>query len=113
MFTKSLIVGLIAATAQFASADVTCIVNEASAASAQMTFDKNLVSRSVAELKTEILLQRGDMYVTATKSGENYQLSVYNIKPGETSGEILSVAMSHTLPISLIDGRNKLMVHCY
>jgi hypothetical protein len=110
---KTMIAGLIAVSAQIANA-TTCQVTESSS-SQSMIFDR-IASISVLDIseKTEFLLKKNELNVTVHKSSNNnYQITVFNIKPGQSAGEVLSIVTAPSLPISLVDGKANLSVYCY
>lgn len=104
--------GLVIATCNSAFA-VKCLVNEESVAGSGQ-FDKNLVNQEV-ELNEQgvILLNRGELHVTAGRTESGYAINLFNFKAGMTKSELLSSTVNKSLPVLLIDGKAKILVYCY
>ncbi len=112
MHKKMMMVALVLAACNSAFA-VTCMVNEESVADSGQ-FDKNVVS-TVIDLSEQgkILLNRGELHVSAARTESGYSIGVFNYKAGMEKGELLSSTINKSLPVMLIDGKAKLSVYCY
>ncbi len=109
---QKLAIAAIIISSQFALA-TTCVVNEESQPSSGV-YDKKLatVTEDLKEQGT-MLLNRGDLYVSAGHSEYGYSISIITYVAGMLKSNVLSQTINKQLPLTLIDGKAKLIVYCY